>query len=1252
MQEKALKQFTGLYPVSKTLRFELKPQGKTQEWIERNGIIDDDQQKADDYPKVKKLIDEYHKYCIEQSLNQPNKGIDWSTLADALRAYKKNRTKENEDALEKEQKEKREAIYKLLTGFQHYKELTSVTPKDLINKVFPEHFGKEIQETKTFARFATYFKGFQENRNNIYSIEPISTSVPYRVVHDNFPKFLANIDVFNTLTEICPEVIEQAEKEMLPFLNGVSINDIFNISFYNSVLSQSGIDYYNSVIGGVSIDEKQKYRGINEFANLYRQQHPDIKLGKTSLSMIPLFKQILSDRETYSYIPQEITDDQELIKTIESFYDEMVNYHVNGTKKDVINEIRNLIKSIISYDKSGIYINSNYLPTISQKLYGSWNIINEHLYQYAISIFGQPEKSADKKKIEQYLKRKAFSLQELSCLEGDVTSYFDDIDNIVSTITSTYLSFKKNIVNNNSSNLIGDSNKTELIKDFLDSIMTLTHKVESVIVPMDYDLNLSFYNNIIPLYEILQTIIPVYSKIRNYMTRKPTDTKKFKLSFDAPTLADGWDQNKEKDNKAILLFKEGKSFIAITPSKTKIDWNIKSDGNSDVFKKMIYKYLPGPNKTLPHVFFSKKGIEIYKPSQYILEGFQNGLHKQGDRFDEIFLHNLIDFFKESINKNPDWKNFNFQFSDTKSYKDINSFYNEISAQGYKLTFKEIPSRIIDKWVDEGKLYLFQIYNKDYADGAHGRKNLHTLYWENLFTDDNLKKVIIKLNGEAELFYRKESVTRPIVHKVGEKMLNKRDNSGMPIPDSVYQKLYNYYNGHIQLSDLSTEEQQYLHNITVKEVSHEIVKDKRYTHPVYLLHVPITINYLAQDNIRINEKVADYIKDNPSVNIIGIDRGERHLIYLTLINQKGEILKQKTFNYVNGMNYNAKLTQREKERDAARKSWKTVGKIKDLKEGFLSAVIHEITTMMIENNAIVVLEDLNVGFKRGRFKVERQVYQKFEKMLIDKLNYLTFKDQDAQQDGGILKGYQLTQKFVSFKRIGKQNGFLFYIPAAYTSKIDPTSGFVNIFNTTDITNAEKKKEFFMKFEEIKYVSDHKGYIFTFDYDKFKTFQTDSRKIWTISTRGKRIVIDKGQKQMIDFYPTTHINDAFSKKGITIKPGEDIKDLISKIEVSPSNAGFFNELFYSFEKTLQLRNSNAQTEEDFILSPVCVGGKYYCSIDEANKGKDKDGNWNSKLPVDADANGAYHIALKGLLAITGQKTDNATWLEYAQKKPYLI
>ena len=61
--------FTGLYPLSKTLRFELKPIGKTKDNIERNGILERDNQRAVGYKAIKKVIDEYHKAFIEQMLN-------------------------------------------------------------------------------------------------------------------------------------------------------------------------------------------------------------------------------------------------------------------------------------------------------------------------------------------------------------------------------------------------------------------------------------------------------------------------------------------------------------------------------------------------------------------------------------------------------------------------------------------------------------------------------------------------------------------------------------------------------------------------------------------------------------------------------------------------------------------------------------------------------------------------------------------------------------------------------------------------------------------------------------------------------------------------------------------------------------------------------------------------------------------------------------------------------------------------------
>ena len=362
--------------------------------------------------------------------------------------------------------------------------------------------------------------------------------------------------------------------------------------------------------------------------------------------------------------------------------------------------------------------------------------------------------------------------------------------------------------------------------------------------------------------------------------------------------------------------------------------------------------------------------------------------------------------------------------------------------------------------------------------------MHTLYWKALFDEENLKNVVYKLNGQAEMFYRQKSITDNIVvHKANEAIENKNP----------------------------------LNKKQTSTFDYDITKDKRYTEDKFLFHVPITMNFKASGNDFINSDVLTYLKNNPDVNIIGLDRGERHLIYLSLINQKGEVLKDKNGNPIQyslndivnehkgntyETNYQALLNTKEKERDAARKNWGSIENIKELKEGYISQVVHKIAQLMVEHNAIVVMEDLNFGFKRGRFKVERQVYQKLEKMLIDKLNYLVFKDKEPTETVGLYNALQLTNKFKSFKDMDKQSWFLFYVRAWNTSKIDPTTGFVNLFNTK-YENLEKAKTFFTNFDSISFNEKENYFEFKFDYNKFTTRAEGTQTKWTVCTNVDRI-----------------------------------------------------------------------------------------------------------------------------------------------------
>ena len=108
-----------------------------------------------------------------------------------------------------------------------------------------------------------------------------------------------------------------------------------------------------------------------------------------------------------------------------------------------------------------------------------------------------------------------------------------------------------------------------------------------------------------------------------------------------------------------------------------------------------------------------------------------------------------------------------------------------------------------------------------------------------------------------------------------------------------------------------------------------------------------------------------IRDSPAVI-------RRNLLYVSVINSKGEILEQKSLNVINDVDYHEKLDVREKDRTQSRKTWTKIKGIKDLKEGYVSQAVHEVVKMAINNNAIIAMENLNSGFKRSRTKFEKQI----------------------------------------------------------------------------------------------------------------------------------------------------------------------------------------------------------------------------------------------------------------------------------------
>lgn len=1231
---KKINELTALYPLSKTLRFELKPIGKTLDHIEQKGLIVQDEQRAEEYKQVKKIIDSYHKGFITMCL----KGLKLNMIY--LERYESLARDVHRDEAEFD-KVKAALRKQIVEAFKQGGSYNDLFKKELIQKHLPEFVESEEEKkmVANFSKFTTYFTGFYENRKNMYSDEEKSTAIAYRLIHENLPLFLDNMRSFRKIAE--SEVGEQfanIEVRFEEYLNVEHLAEMFELDYFSDTLTQEQIAVYNSVIGGRTLDDGTKIQGINEYVNLYNQQHKEARLPLLK----PLYKMILSDRVALSWLPENpFESDEEMVEAIKEMCQSLKEVLMGN------DGLRNLLLNIDLYDIEHIYIaNDLGLTDISQQMFGQYDVyalaIKQKLRQ---DVKQSPKERREPELFEERINRlykstKSFSIADLNShtdANHTIESYFKQLGaydregeqriNLFTQIEMAQIE-ATDILAGKHGNISQSDKEIAILKGLLDAYKSLQHFVKPLLGHGDEaDKDNEFDAKLREAWNALDIVTPLYNKVRNWLTRKPYSVEKIKLNFENAQLLGGWDVNKEPDCTSVLLRKDGFYYLAIMDKKSNHAFDsdeLPCDGKC--YEKIDYKLLPGANKMLPKVFFSKSRIDEFAPSKEIVEAYKNGTHKKGKDFNLAHCRRLIDFFKRSITKHEDWKNFPFVFSPTESYEDISGFYREVEQQGYMLSFRKVSESFINQLVDEGKLYLFKIWNKDFSEYSKGMPNMHTLYWKMLFNEQNLADTVYKLNGQAEVFYRKRSLDMAdtTVHRASQPLVNKN------VLNKKRHSTFDY----------------------------DIVKDRRYTVDKFQFHVPMTMNFKAVGRDNINSEVLNIIRNGGIKHIIGIDRGERHLLYLSLVDLRGNIVKQMTLNdIVNeyrgntySTNYRDLLAEREGNRTEARRNWKKIENIKEIKQGYLSQVVHIISKMMVEYDAIVVLEDLNMGFMRGRQKIERSVYEQFEKMLIDKLNYYVDKQKRIDEAGGLLHALQLTSKFESFKKLGKQSGCLFYIPAWNTSKIDPVTGFVNLFDTRYV-NADKAREFFSKFDSIRYNDAKNWFEFAFDYNKFTEKAKDTRTRWTLCTWGTRIRTFRNPAKLNQWdneevVLTDVFKKAFDEAGIDIH--SNLKEAICTL----TEKKHLESLMHLMKLLLQMRNSITNSEIDYLLSPVAdENGHFYDSR-----------TCDDTLPKDADANGAYNIARKGLWAIrTIQESSeterpnlalkNQDWLRFAQQKPYL-
>ena len=673
-------QFINRYPLSKTLRFSLIPVGETENNFNKNLLLEKDKQRAENYEKVKGYIDRFHKEYIESVLSKARieKVDEYANLY-----WKSNKDDPDIKAMESLESDMRKQISKQLKSNARYKRLFG---KELICEDLPSFLtDKDERETvECFRSFTTYFKGFNTNRENMYSSDEKSTAIAYRCINDNLPRFLDNVKSFQkAFDNLSDETITKLNTDLYNIF-GRNIEDIFSVDYFEFVLAQSGIENYNSMIGGYTCSDGTKIQGLNEYINLYNQQVAKNEKSKRLPLMKPLYKQILSEKDSVSFIPEKFNSDNEVLLAIEDYY----TGHIGDI--DLLTELLQLLNI---YNANGIFVKSGVAITdISNGAFNSWNVLRSAWNEKYEALHPVTSKTKIDKYIEKqdkvYKATKSFSLFELQSLGNEngneITDwYISSINECNSKIKEAYLQaqelLKSDYEKSYDKRLYKNEKATELIKNLLDAIKDFQHLVKPLNgTGKEENKDELFYGKFTSYYDSVADIDKLYDRVRNYITKKPYSKDKIKLNFDNPQLLGGWDKNKESDYRTVLLHKDGLYYLAVmvkSHSKAFVDAPEITSDDEDYYEKMEYKLLPGPNKMLPKVFFATKNIDTFQPSDRILDIRKRESFKKGATFNKAECHEFIDYFKESIEKHDDWSQFGFEFSPTESYNDISEFYH-------------------------------------------------------------------------------------------------------------------------------------------------------------------------------------------------------------------------------------------------------------------------------------------------------------------------------------------------------------------------------------------------------------------------------------------------------------------------------------------------------------------------------------------------------------------------------------------------
>lgn len=658
----------------------------------------------------------------------------------------------------------------------------------------------------------------------------------------------------------------------------------------------------------------------------------------------------------------------------------------------------------------------------------------------------------------------------------EIFSLLDEAFGADLELADVYQKLRQQIVDSADNLLFREHDEQSIIsiKNFLTAVVALRRFIKKTL--RGYEQNFESGQEEIFLacsnaWSLLEDVPQLYIKVRSFLTRKPYKTDKIRMFFDCAAFGKGWDVNKESAYLLTMFRREERYYLGIRRQGAKINFaDMMANTAEACYEKMVYKSFDFV-KGFPGVVFAKSVLQkfvegaervvldgdLYScPLVVIREDFEqkyfveNGVLHEKEAGEVKYLKEYyaqtgdLAGYKQAVRQRIElakrfiaaYTTFDFfdmsQLKSASEYESWTDFLVHVNEFTYGLRWQRISAAAIEKLVAAGDFFFFRLDNQDFAlaDSKNRAEDEQTLFLREIFSERNARERVLKLLGDVEVYYRPASLAAEVTHRKGSVLVNKKDVHNNLLPRQLHQNICQYLNGEDEKLLPEAEELLAKGMVRYKRADTDIIKDKRFTEAQLSVHFPVSINYRCPNkDYSFNKDFRSMLKNNAAVNILGVHLGGKNLAEAVLIDQKGKILLQEKFNEFNQYNFYQALVLRAEEQRQAQQNWLQMEKIKNIRSGFLSALVSEISKLALAYNAVIVLEN----FERSRVKKDGGAaleQMQFAMSLLHKLNYLVLKKQAPLDPGGILNGYQLVPKVESLAGFANQIGCVFLVLPDY------------------------------------------------------------------------------------------------------------------------------------------------------------------------------------------------------------------------------